>query len=640
MLLNSDKKFTKNYFSNPRAENGVYSWNLYNDGAATRPVNGTGGSPAGFTLASSSAAPLEGSRSLRFSKDTSDRQGNGYSTDMVVDLGLQGKMCQVRFDYRIVSGTFVGSGVNTVDSDLIVYFYDVTNSALIEPSCIVMDGTSTGLTFTYKGNLQIPTNCASLRFMVHCAKTSNGAGTDYVLDFDNFSLSEQIAVQGAPVSDWTVFPPTGTNVDNSPLYQGAWRRVGDSMECWILMTSGGGNTAGTLGFNLPTGKVIDTTKLFSSSYISIGSCVASTSGSTGIRYNGDVRYASTTQVRFVCTDATVDEVVPFTFASGDTLGCTFMVPIVGWGTSTSISGVDADDGRLVAFKAYRSAALTTLAPNNTNVKIAFETVLKDSHLAFNTTDNRFIAPVSGWYKFNTGVLFASTNVLANTYALRLYKNNARVEILSQNKQAATTAFSITAESSPHFLVAGDYIEVFLYGAGDNSTNNIAISEGVDISYFGGYRLPSTTSISSGETVSCKYTTNAGQSIANNSDATVIFEDKIYDTHGFYNVSTGIATVPISGKYIVESGILYASHAMVATNPFTLAIFKNSSINVEIDNITIQANSTQTVKLKGVAEISMLAGETLLINTKQVHGAALTLDTTSTSNYVCITRVGA
>ena len=653
MLLNSDKKFVKNYFTNPRAENGVYSWNLYNDGAAARPVDGTGGTPSGnFGVTTSASAPIEGARSLHLVKAASNMQGYGFSTDMAIDLTLQGKMCQIRFDYRIVSGTFAGSGVNTTDSDLIVYFYDVTNSALIEPSCIVMDGTNTGLTFTYKGNIQIPTNCASLRFIVHCATTSASA---YTLDFDNFSLSEQIAIQGAPVSDWKTYTPVLSWVSGVTSSEGWWRRVGDSMECKTKIVTSGAVTAAILTIGLPLGYTIDTTKLPSAG---INGCVfldgeigyarRVSPGADGV---SSVIYASTTTVNPVVLSAGstnvgfnfVTDTAPWTWANTDSLVITFKVPILGWGTSTSISGVDAADGRLVAFKAYRSAAYTTLDPNSSYKQIPFDAVSLDTHSAFNTTTFRYVCPVAGKYVFNASVDIAATNVIADMYQMLLYKNGSSVEISGTDDQATGKRFQRVGAFSPQNSIAGDYYEIFFFGNSNNGTNKLTLGNSSTLTYFGGYRLPSTTSISSGETVDARYNAGAaGQSIANSGNTIVDFATKEYDTHGA--VTTGASwkfTAPISGKYLVNSQISYQSATYADGNVQYNQLYKGGAVNSILAENEIAGTPTIVFAHGGSSTIRLLAGEyiqILLYNNRTAGATSLTAD--GDYNYVEITRTGA
>jgi hypothetical protein len=53
-------------------------------------------------------------------------------------------------------------------------------------------------------------------------------------------------------------------------------------------------------------------------------------------------------------------------------------------------------------------------------------------------------------------------------------------------------------------------------------------------------------------VNAKYSLNATIGIPTTTITTVLFDTKSYDTHSAYNTSTGIYTVPVSGKYSVSA----------------------------------------------------------------------------------------
>jgi len=122
-----------NYIENPDAESSTAGWATYADAAASRPVDGTGGSP-NVTWTRSTSSPLRGVASFLFTKDAANRQGQGASYDLTIDSADQARVLQISFDYEIASGTYSG-GTSSTDSDLIVYIYRTTATGrLIEPS--------------------------------------------------------------------------------------------------------------------------------------------------------------------------------------------------------------------------------------------------------------------------------------------------------------------------------------------------------------------------------------------------------------------------------------------------------------------------------------------------------------------------
>lgn len=137
-------------------------------------------------------------------------------------------------------------------------------------------------------------------------------------------------------SVWTAYTPTGAWVANT-TYTGFWRRVGDSLEVSASVVVSGAPTAATFTLTVPSGLVVDTAKLPSTSQLTTLGVVDVRDDSAAIVYPGLVRYASTTTVNAFAAGSTttsnltaVGQTVPFTFANLDTVKLRFSVPITGW----------------------------------------------------------------------------------------------------------------------------------------------------------------------------------------------------------------------------------------------------------------------------------------------------------------------
>lgn len=140
------------------------------------------------------------------------------------------------------------------------------------------------------------------------------------------------------LSNWASFTPTGAWSANS-TYTGKYRRVGDSAEIYIGIALAGAPTSATLSINLPSGLVIDTAKMVSSSAGALlpDSVVRIVAAATG--YIGYVQYNTTTSVIVASLQGAastnnyvqVTQAIPGTFANGDLVQISFKVPIVGWG---------------------------------------------------------------------------------------------------------------------------------------------------------------------------------------------------------------------------------------------------------------------------------------------------------------------
>lgn len=144
---------------------------------------------------------------------------------------------------------------------------------------------------------------------------------------------------GIPVrdhTDWEAFTPTGSWSTNTS-YFAARRRVGDCEEYDIRVLCSGAPTAATLTVNLPSNRVVDTTKTASSG-------TANTLGVANILDSGLSQFAAhnylasttTIGVSVINSSATyasltnVTQAVPITFGAADAVHMQFSVPIVGW----------------------------------------------------------------------------------------------------------------------------------------------------------------------------------------------------------------------------------------------------------------------------------------------------------------------
>lgn len=139
-----------------------------------------------------------------------------------------------------------------------------------------------------------------------------------------------------------------------------------------------------------------------------------------------------------------------------------------------------------------TTGVKTMAPNASAVKVAFDaksgTGLKDSHGGFDTTNNRYVVQSSGDYTFQSVVYVSATNVLANNYGLRFYKNGSLAAVGEFRWATVATALALTISTEIPDLIAGDYIEVYFYGAGNNSVATLSTDSGYNTMRFSGQRV--------------------------------------------------------------------------------------------------------------------------------------------------------
>lgn len=131
------------------------------------------------------------------------------------------------------------------------------------------------------------------------------------------------------------------------------------------------------------------------------------------------------------------------------------------------------------FSVYRNGAWNTGTANQFN-KVAFDTKGFDTHADVDVvTNNRFVAPVAGYYYFDACATAATNNAY---YQLAIYKNGSIIKQGQSTNSAAGAVASAAIAGGFLQLVAGDYIEIWLFNNGSSNTG----STGPSATYFDGW----------------------------------------------------------------------------------------------------------------------------------------------------------
>lgn len=141
-------------------------------------------------------------------------------------------------------------------------------------------------------------------------------------------------------------------------------------------------------------------------------------------------------------------------------------------------------------------------------------------------------------------------------------------------------------------------------------------------------------------IAARYSTTAGQSIANSGTTIVDFGTKDYDTVG--SVTTGGSwkfTAPKSSFYSISCTILYASLATTAGNLRYIGIFKNGTISAYVDYQQSEATVTSELNLTGQVNLYLNKGD--YIDARLFYnrtGGNSTLNTAAGCNYIEILEI--
>lgn len=616
-----------NYVSNPNAEADTSGWATYADAAANVPVNGTGGSATGLTFSRSTSSPLRGTGSFLLAQaNSTSLQGKGVSYDFTIDSADQAKMLGVSFDYN-ASSTFVAANgattplndgttsTNAGNSDIEVFLYDVTNSTLIPvtPQVVTANGSNN---YSFKGSFQTAPNSTSYRLIFHVATTSANA-TGWNFKFDNVFVGPQIAVQGTAVTDWkTDTTVTTTGFGSITAYSVYSRRVGDMKEVWGIFTTG--TASGVIQATIQIAESIDYNKVASG--IDVGRAERLVNRS--VYGNGDAYWAfvdGSTANQIFLTDKSSSTGFAKVFGTdiagtSQTVAFTFKVPIAGWSSTTTMSN-DSDTRVVTA-----SAGLTSPTVPGANNVLIYDAVLFDTHGAYNATTGLYKAPVSGYYRLSaaaygsvaTSGLYPKINGVKGNFFLSLSGGSGVV----------------VGGSTVFYLKAGDTVGI----AGDGNTTSF---DGISITQYPNHfeieRLTGPAAIAASESVAARYYASATS--ISGSLATIVWTTRDFDSHNA--MSSGIYTVPVSGKYSVDSQLALTG-TFVLGNDTDLVIKKNG---VVVKQSTLRTmGSVAFIQVAVSVLINCVAGDTIQVQLDSA-GTSPVIIGSDVLNDVNIHRVG-
>ena len=610
-----------NYVSNPDFIDNANGYTAYKDADLANVEDGTGGPPTGLSISRSTSSPLRGAASGLIAKTSgASRRGEGVSDDFNIDTADQGKMLEISFDYNVTS--------NYVDGDMRVYIYDVTNAVVIEPS--QRDILANAGQATYRSYFQAASNSVSYRVIWHVATSTTLA---YDLKIDNVKVGPILAGNaGTFVSDWQSWTPTGSWSTNT-TYTGKYRRVGDTAEFEVKVSLAGAPTAAPLTINLPSGMSIDTNKTVAStaSGVCFGYGVGNDAGVQN--YDLTLLYNNTTSVTVFPRQVTASNITlgsqvtatnPITWGNTDTIQVHFSMPITGW--STGVSASEISTSATIASKATLSANQTISSASPTEV--TFNSVIYDNSGSLGS--NGFTAPESGRYSVSGAVLADNCTNGENYYL------NIRVAGVSKytSQNIASSGSFILPFATEVSLEKGQLVTIVTSTSADTS---YLVRSGEGLSSFCVSKINNPAQIAPTEFVGCSYSTNAAQSIPNNAYTTVVYEDRVFDSHSAMNTSTGVYTVPVSGNYIIYASLSYNSFAWTASKYYESVIRKNSA-QVGVSTNQTEASATYVKSSQTSHSGTFTKGDTIDIQTYQDSGSSRALIPTGQYNQIFITKV--
>ena len=630
-----------NYFSsNPDFEANATGYTAYDDGASATPVDGTAGAPAS-SIARSTTTPLRGTGDLNWVHTAADNQGEGFSFLITLDNADLAKMLYGSFDYEVVSGTYA-------TGDATMYIYDVTNAVVIQPAGYQIQNVVGKAKHIF--NFQTDSVSTSYRICWHIATTT---ATAWTMAIDNVQLGPAQISYAAPITDPIAYTPTIVALGTVTNVNVKYWRIGNRLHVKGSLTSGT-PTGSTFTMSLPSGLAIDystATGLRTDLNLNgvgwaqrVDTATAPwADGSAGLLFAD----GSTTGTLFVSTTAAASDTSynkrtgSGWLAAGDSIDFMFEVPISGWSSGFQFLGQDADT-RVVAAR-YTATGTTSIADNTIGVLMDFATKTHDTHNATVVGASwKFTAPISGYYFVGVNLNWSATIAWTQDERAQvdLYKNGSSLCVLSTLNIPVT--FSVSADFNMQgqtvvHLNAGDYLQISPY---QNTGGALNIGGDGTQSYIDIYRLSGPNAVAASESVVEIYESNAAQSIANNTNTILNFEDKVKSSHGA--VTTGASwkfTAPIAGDYDINAIAAFGSMTTFASAELiVMGIYKNGGGILE-DYVTFgYTGAADTFSFSISGTIPLLAGDYIDVRLRQTSGGALSIVASNLYNRINIRKI--
>lgn len=628
----------KNYISYSSFENqATTGWSLGTTGALTNgiptgtPTFGSGSTNLTISAVNAGSGAIGGTYSLSMVSSTTSTIGNMLASQAyTIDLEDQAKVLTFKFYYSMFANATAVNFSGTSSNSFGVAVWDVTNSSWLSTQGAFSMTQNNGTPGIASGTCQTNATTTQVRFVVY---NVNASTASYTIILDDFFLGPQTAPIGPVVTDWQTYT-AGTQGFGTPVFvDSEWRRVGTDLEVRAKFTTGTTN-ASEARLNFPPGLVS------SSTLVSIqiaGQPMANNGGSASLYM--PVVESAVSYFTFGANNAATSSLTKIT---GNAIGSAVLIslyaraPISGWSSNVQMS--NDTDARVVAGASVGSTATVTSSYST----VTLATINNDTHGSFNAASNAtsYTIPVSGFYDISGQLLVSAASASAGqnvTIGLLNSTSSATIrETVYIYEGTNITAQTIAFNYEAIFFNAGTVLNLQIKA----TSTTPAISASSTQNFFSISRRSGPSVIAAAESVNMKYTNTAGTSIPNTADNNVPFATKVYDSHNAYNTSTGIYTVPVSGKYAVQGTINYASATYGVNNQVLASVYKNGAIDSYGDIAPIMAIVTLPFGSVVDTTISCNAGDTLEIRAQNTRTAgATTLNTGAGFNHIEIERIG-
>jgi hypothetical protein len=615
-----------NYITNPDAEDDLSGWTTYDDGGSDTPLDGTGGTPSS-SLGQGVTDVLRGS--FDFSYTTSTSQGDGISTDFTIDNADQSQILRVAFDYSSAQSP---AGDPFVDGSMRVYVFNTTGP--VAPPIEINPRDIKAGKGKFEGYFQtLPSGSPGngYRLILHAADNNS-----YTVQFDNFFVGPATpAVKSGPIvlSAYGSATQVGTTTSGTTV----------EFDSTLVDTMG--------GFNPVTHTY--TIKESGSYYISANLQVrvddlANRRSYTRIVKNGSTaHFYSQTLDATASTDAGISISKILDLVKGDEINIQFQsLDDASWtishatnSSSFSIFKISSDDssgsGRVIAFSGWEQVGAASAPADNTNISV--DNVLTDTTNSYDSVNNRWVVPESGYYQIQ-GCVNTINMAYGFFYYTSVYRGSSKISNVFDVNQRLKNG---VADGSQDYGSGGCSVGVAYLDKGENISLRITVGgKSINGSESGSFRHKLSihkvegagSSGALGKTVGFKASSDSSQVIGT-SLQDLIFEDLSYDYTNSYSTSTGVYTVPESGLYTIKSTVAFSANV---TGVRWIAV----DINGVLLDFAPQVGGASFATGNNLnTEFQLNKGDLVKIRARQTSGAGLALNPSGNENYFIMRKVG-
>jgi hypothetical protein len=488
-----------------------------------------------FTIANgarSSTAVLNGAKEAKFTRGSAN---DTISWSVVIPAGY----CP-----SIIRGSFVyETGSSYVDNDIeIEVFNGATELSVINHQ--LKAGKS-----KHPFEFQTDAATADTTYTFKFKQATTGSWTDVYID--DLVISSREIARGSVVTDWETVTMTLTGVTTSSLTSKR-RRIGDSYEyrMWATLS---GTPSGTIYANLPSGNVIDTGKTQRASYPEgLGQAVCY-DASTSTRYVGTVSADASDTTRVVMRGAggaVWNATVPVSWVNTDELTVSFLVPIVGLSSNTTMS--TDFGGRVIAYSARNGGASTTTIGTGwtqiTNLTMQYDTV-------GGAGSNQYTIQESGYYLVETSVRSPGVGASRQIDLGIDINGSSQVQIAQWNNLVASSQAMGMSGSKVQYFTRGDVVKM----VAKTSASTDAVGDYTP-THFSIMKIQSPQTLMGGEVVVLRAVKSSGSHTSTGNWVGVAsYDTEVFDSHGSFNPTTGIYTFAQAGKYLLSASVGFVSN---------------------------------------------------------------------------------